>query len=88
VGPRRAEGARLEQDTTGDDDWGTACSAPCDKQLSTAYWYRIAGGGLRTSSQFSLHGEAGARKTLRVSPASTGWFIAGVVAAPVGGVVA
>jgi hypothetical protein len=83
-----ADGALLEQDTTGDGDWRPVCTAPCDRPLSIAYGYRVAGGGLRGSSRFSLRGRPGARETLVVSPASKGWFIVGVVAAPVGGVVA
>jgi hypothetical protein len=83
-----SDDATLEQDTTGNDDWAAVCTAPCDRQVSTAYWYRIAGGGIKASSQFTLRGPIGAHETLTVSPASKGWFIAGIVAVPVGGLVA
>jgi hypothetical protein len=83
-----ADGAQLEQDTTGDGDWAVVCTAPCDKPLSTEYRYRITGSGLRASSPFALRGEPDTRETLVVSPASKGWFVVGVVAAPVGGLVA
>ena len=83
-----SEGASLEQDTTGNDDWAIVCTEPCDRQVSTAYWYRIGGGGIKASSQFALHGQPGAHETLTVSGASKGWFIAGVAAVPVGGLVA
>jgi hypothetical protein len=56
--------------------------------VSTAYWYRIAGGGMKASSQFSLRGQPGQHETITVSPASKGWFVVGVIAMPVGGVVA
>jgi hypothetical protein len=83
-----SDDAQLEQDTTGNDDWSIVCAAPCDRQVSTAYWYRITGGGIKSSSQFTLKGPIGAHETLTVSPASKGWFIAGVIAVPVGGLVA
>jgi hypothetical protein len=83
-----SDDAQLEQDTSGQDDWAVVCSAPCDKQLSTGYWYRISGGGIRASKQFALQGTPGQRETLTVSPASKGWFIVGVVAVPVGAIVA
>lgn len=79
---------QLEQDTTGQDDWAVVCSGTCDRSLSTAYWYRVSGGGIKASSQFSLHGQPGSKVTLNVSPASKGWFIAGLIAIPVGGIIA
>jgi len=83
-----SDDANLEQDTTGQDDWAVVCNAPCDRQVSTAFWYRINGGGMKASKQFSLQGTPGQHETIRVTPASSGWFVAGVIAMPVGGVVA
>jgi hypothetical protein len=83
-----SDDAQLEQDATGEGDWTVVCSAPCDRRLSTAFDYRINGAGLKASGRFSLHGAPGSRETIRVAPASSGWFVVGVIAAPVGGIVA
>jgi hypothetical protein len=82
------EDARLQQDTTGNDDWRTVCTAPCDKQLPTAYWYRIVGNGIKTSKEFSLEAPTGGHETITVNGANKTWFIIGVIAMPVGGIVA
>jgi len=82
------EDARLEQDASDSNEWVTVCSAPCDRPLSTAGSYRFTGSGMKTSTPFPLHGQAGSRVTLQVSPASTGWFITGIVFIPVGGLTA
>jgi hypothetical protein len=79
-----SDDVRLQQDRTNDDDWVTVCSAPCDIQLPTAYYYRVAGGGLKASGEFTLHAQPGERETLDVHGASKGWFVLGVVAIPVG----
>lgn len=83
-----SDDAVLEYDPTNNDNWAPVCTAPCDRQVSTAYWYRIAGNGVRASSHFMLQGPIGAHETLTVAQASNGKFIAGVVLAPVGGIVA
>jgi hypothetical protein len=80
-----ADGARLEQDTTGDGDWTAICDAPCDRSLPAGFDYRVAGGGLRASGRVTLQGTPGARETLHVTPASSGWFVAGVTGMAIGG---
>jgi hypothetical protein len=79
-----ADDVRLQQDRTSDDDWMTVCSAPCDIPLSTAYYYRIVGGGLKASGDFTLHAQPGQRETLDIHGASKGWFLVGVIAIPAG----
>ena len=74
----------LQQDVTNDDDWQTVCAAPCDKLLSTAFYYRIAGGGLKASGDFALHAQPGAHETLIVDGASKGSFALGIVALAAG----
>jgi hypothetical protein len=81
------EDVHLQQDTTGDDDWETVCTAPCDKQLPTAYYYRVTGSGIKASREFTLHAQPGGHETLNVNGASKAWFIIGVIALPAGLVV-
>jgi hypothetical protein len=63
-------GVRLQQDTTGDHDWTTVCSARCDRQLPTDYAYRIVGGGLVASRPFTLDAPDGGFEVLEVHGAS------------------
>lgn len=79
------EDARLEQYK---GDWVTACSAPCDVQLPVSSDYRIEGGGIRPSTVFQLTGNQGDHVTVTVNAGSTGWFVAGIVLTPIGGLVA
>jgi hypothetical protein len=79
--------ARLQQDATGNADWRTVCSPPCDQPLPTGPDYRIDGAGLKTSSVFKLSGGQGDRVTLTVGAGSKAWFIVGIVATPLGGLV-
>jgi hypothetical protein len=81
------EDARLQQDTTGNDDWLTVCTAPCDKEMPTAYYYRVVGDGIKASGEFTLHAQPGDHETLDVHGASKPWFVIGVVAIPIGLVV-
>ena len=83
-----ADDVRLQQDRTGDDDWMTVCSAPCDKELPTAFYYRVVGDGIKASSEFTLHAQPGEHESIEVHGASKAWFIIGIVAIPIGLVVA
>jgi hypothetical protein len=65
--------------------WETVCTSPCDRQMSTQGQYRIVGDGARPSREFMLP-SAGGTVTLSVSPASTGWFVGGIILMSVGGV--
>jgi hypothetical protein len=77
--------AELQQDTVGDrKHWQTVCAAPCDKEVSPAFAYRIAGDGIRNSRVFSLHGQDGDRETIDVDEGSTSGFVLGIVSVSVG----
>lgn len=64
------EGVVLQRDTTNDDDWETVCRAPCDQRLSTAFNYRVTGGGIKASADFTLYRAPVTRVTLVVDGAS------------------
>jgi hypothetical protein len=66
------------------DDWQTVCTAPCDQSFPAHGTYRIAGNGARSSHSFTLSATHG-RADLVVSPASSGWFVGGIVLLAVGG---
>ncbi|HLK41024.1 MAG TPA: hypothetical protein VKU41_29940 [Polyangiaceae bacterium] len=74
-----ADGASLQQDESGDDDWKTICQAPCDQLAPLGSWYRIAGRGLIPSDDFALDAPAGGRADLRVAGASRSWRRGGEV---------
>jgi hypothetical protein len=74
-----SEGVVLQQDITNDDNWQTVCSAPCDRLLPTTFYYRVSGGGIKSSADFALHAPRGTRETLVVDGASKGAFVAGLV---------
>jgi hypothetical protein len=80
-----SEAAELQQDPVGDHRrWITVCSAPCDKAVSSAFSYRIAGDGIRNSRVFSLHPASGNRETIEVDEGSKAGFVLGIVGASVG----
>ncbi|HLK41681.1 MAG TPA: hypothetical protein VKU41_33265 [Polyangiaceae bacterium] len=79
-----SDDVRLQQDQSGDDDWITVCSAPCDKELPTAFYYRIVGDGIKASGEFTLHAQPGEHETVEAHGASKTWFIIGIIAIPVG----
>ena len=66
------------------DAWQAVCSSPCDRPLAEHALYRVAGEGLRPSSDISLAGH-GERITLDARPSSSGWFTGGIVLVSVGG---
>jgi hypothetical protein len=82
------EGVVVEQDVTNNDGWQPVCTAPCDRPLPTAFNYRVTGGGIRSSGDFTLSGAAGSHERLVVDAASKSAFILGVVAMAGGSVVA
>ncbi|HEY1694582.1 MAG TPA: hypothetical protein VGG39_20570 [Polyangiaceae bacterium] len=79
-----ADDAEVEMRPHDEGTWTTVCSGRCDRALPVGAAYRIAGGGMRPSKAFHLDGSAG-RVNVTVNPASTGWFVAGIVLVPVGG---
>jgi hypothetical protein len=80
-------GVVVQQDVTNDDGWQTVCEAPCDKALSTAFNYRVTGGGIKSSSDFTLNSSL-THENLVVDGASTTAFVLGVVAMAGGVVIA
>jgi hypothetical protein len=81
-----SDGIVLQQDRTNDDDWQTVCAAPCDRQLPTNFYYRVTGGGIKSSADFALHAPQGTREKLTVDGASKSAFVLGIVGL-VGGLV-
>jgi hypothetical protein len=81
------EEARLQQYSDADGSWSTVCSVPCDQPLPAGADYRITGGGIKQSAAFNLRGQNGDRNVVTVNAASKAWFVVGVVAIPVGGLV-
>jgi hypothetical protein len=73
-------GVRLQQDTTGDRDWTTVCSAPCDKELPKGNTYRVVGGGVVASSAFTLNAPDGGSEVLEVQGASKAMRAVGAAA--------
>ncbi|MGH7440724.1 MAG: hypothetical protein ACRENE_33950 [Polyangiaceae bacterium] len=77
----------IQQDTTGNDDWQTVCTTPCDKPLSTAFRYRVTGGGFKTSASFVVSSSS-PRETLVVHGASKAAFILSIITMGGGAVLA
>ncbi len=80
------EGVVLQQDRTSRDDWQTVCSAPCDRMLPMAFYYRAAGGGIKASDDFALKGSPGARETMVVDGASRTASVLGALVLAAGGI--
>jgi hypothetical protein len=80
--------ARLDIDRNSDGNWQNACHSPCDIALPVSADYRIAGGMIRQSGIFQLHGRQGEHVTVMVNGGSTGWLVLGIVVVPVAGLVA
>jgi hypothetical protein len=78
--------AQLQRDTSGDGNWQTVCTAPCDKALPAQVGYRIVGDGIRDSSDFELSAQGGDRQTLAVHEGSRGGFVLGIVGTVAGGI--
>jgi hypothetical protein len=79
-----SDGVLLQQDIANDDDWRTVCSAPCDKLLPTAFYYRVTGGGIKSSANFALQAPRGTHETLVVDGASKAASVVGIVGMAVG----
>jgi hypothetical protein len=79
-----SEGVLLQQDITNDDHWRTVCLAPCDKLLPTAFYYRVTGGGIKSSAAFALQAPRGTHDTLVVNGASKAASVVGIVGMAVG----
>jgi hypothetical protein len=82
-------GVRLEQDldSVHHSDWNTICVAPCDVQVDTALDYRVAGGLMKASTDFSLRANDGEREDIHIEPASRLWYVVGVVGVSAGSAV-
>src|SRR6185312_6712672 len=73
------EDVRIQEDPTGDNDWTTVCTGPCDKALPVGLQYRFVGASLRASDPFELSGEDGARLQLEVDGALKSTHTAGLI---------
>jgi hypothetical protein len=80
-------GLRLEQDLDSlhHKDWNGLCEAPCDTAVPTALDFRVSGGGLFASKDFSLTPDDRGHATVRVSGGSIPLFIGGLVVLVGGG---
>jgi hypothetical protein len=81
------KGVVLFQQRTPDSAWETACAAPCDIRLPSAFHYRAGGGGLSLSPDFTLDAPPGTRETVVVARAGKTAFVLGIVLLPAGSVV-
>jgi hypothetical protein len=79
--------ARLDIDRNSDGNWENACRSPCDVALPVSADYRIAGGMIRQSGIFQLHGQQGEHVTINVNGASKAWLVIGIVIVPVAGLI-
>lgn len=79
--------ARLDIDRNSDGNWQNACHSPCDIALPVSADYRIAGGMIRQSGIFQLHGRQGEHVTVMVNGGSTAWLVIGIVIVPIAGLV-
>jgi hypothetical protein len=81
-------GSRLEQDldSVHHDDWNPICVAPCDAWVPTSLDFRVSGGGLFPSQEFSLHPGPQQRAKVSVSGGSIPLFAVGIVAVAGGGI--
>jgi hypothetical protein len=80
-------GVVLLQQRTPESAWETACTAPCDMRLPSAYRYRAGGGGLSLSPDFTLDAPPGTRETVVVARAGKTAFVIGIVLLSAGPVV-
>jgi hypothetical protein len=79
---------RLEWDTTGHQDWTTACFAPCERRLPVSVMYRVAGDEMKSSPDFRLSVATMEPDVITVHGASTKWYGVGVVALGTGTLIA
>jgi len=75
-------GARLEQDVDSvlHEDWNPVCVAPCDTWVPTSLDFRVSGGGLFPSQDFSLHPDPQQHANVSVSGGSIPLLVIGIVA--------
>src|SRR5579863_6620342 len=78
-------GAFLLQQTKPYADWEKACPVPCDKLLPTEFRYRVGGGGVTLSPDFTLIASPGTRERIVVDRTSKALFTLGVVGMAAGG---
>ena len=62
-------------------EWAPICQAPCDREVHLDWEYLARGTAIRPSAPFQLHGSDGQRVAVAVDPASTTWFVLGVIGA-------
>jgi hypothetical protein len=62
------------------------CSSPCDRDVVASGTFRVVGSGVRGSKPFELEAMTEERVFITVDPASTGWFVGGIILTSLGGV--
>jgi hypothetical protein len=62
-------------------EWAPICQSPCDRTVHLDWEYSARGPGVRSSSPFQLYGSEGQRVAIAVDPASSTWFVLGIVGA-------
>lgn len=67
-------------------EWGSVCVSPCRAEVPRNGYYRVNGPMIRPSTPFRAQGKAGDVVRVKVDPASSGAFAAGVVSVTAGGV--
>lgn len=60
-------------------EWAPICQSPCDHTVHLDWEYRVRGPGVRASSPFQLAASDGQRVAVAVDPASSTWFVLGIV---------
>src|SRR5271166_2450845 len=62
-------------------EWAPICQSPCDRTVHLDWEYSARGPGVRSSSPFQLAASEGQRVAVSVDPASSTWFVLGIIGA-------
>ncbi len=62
-------------------EWAPICQSPCDRSVHLDWEYSARGPGVRSSSPFQLYASEGQHVAIAVDPASSTWFVLGIVGA-------
>lgn len=84
-GPR---GLELQHDLDSmhaDHDPQRICVTPCDRVVASDLRYRLAGGGIKRSEEFTLQAPDGGHERIGVRGGSKAWFLLGWIGIGVGG---
>jgi hypothetical protein len=62
-----------------DYEWVPVCRGACNMRVVNDWEYQVRGDGVRSSRPFVVSGAPGQDVTVHVEPASSGWFIGGLI---------